>query len=193
MTWLANVASNYLVSGQVPQRYGNAHPNIVPYQIFRAKDGLFTLGVGNDSQWQRLCQEVLNRPDLARDPRFATNPQRMKHREVLIPLLQEVFVEGGVEDWLQRMTTAGIPCGPVQAIDQVFADPQVLAREMVWELPHPTAGQVRLVGTPLKLSTTPAALPTHPPLLGEHTAEILSTLLGYSQEEVQRLRGHEII
>lgn len=192
VTWLANVASNYLVSGQVPQRYGNAHPNIVPYQSFRAKDGFFTLGVGNDGQWQRIC-ETLNRPDLAHDPRFATNPERVKHREVLIPLLQEVFLERGVEDWLQKMTAAGVPCGPVQTVDQVFADPQMLAREMVWGVPHPTAGQVRLVGTPLKLSATPAVLQAHPPLLGEHTEEILGALLGYPQEEIQQLREQGVV
>jgi formyl-CoA transferase len=192
VTWLANVASNYLVSGRVPQRYGNAHPNIVPYQSFRAKDGFFTLGVGNDSQWQRLCQ-VLDQPDLAHDPRFATNPERIKHREVLIPLLQEVFAQRRVEDWLEKMTTAGISCGPVQTIDQVFADPQVLAREMVWETSHPSAGRVKLVGTPLKLSATPAVLHAHPPLLGEHTAAVLATLLGYSQEEVHRLRQQGVI
>jgi formyl-CoA transferase len=192
VAWLANVASNYLVSGQVPRRYGNAHPNIVPYQSFRAKDGFFTLGVGNDSQWRRLCQ-VLDRPDLAHDPRFATNPERIKHREVLILLLQEVFLEQRVEDWLQKMTAAGIPCGPVQTVDQVFADSQVLAREMVWEVPHPTAGQVKLVGTPLKLSATPAALQAHPPLLGEHTEEVLSALLGYSREGIQKFREQGVI
>jgi formyl-CoA transferase len=192
VAWLANVASNYLLSGQVPQRYGNAHPNIVPYQSFRAKDGFFTLGIGNDSQWQRLCQ-VLGQPGLAHDPRFATNPQRIKHREVLIPLLQEALVAGGVENWLQKMTAAGIPCGPVQTIDQVLADPQVLAREMVQEVSHPTAGQVRLVGTPLKLSATPAALQAYPPLLGEHTTEVLGALLGYSQKEIESLHQQGVI
>ena len=188
VAWLANVASNYLVSGQRPGRFGNAHPTIVPYQSFPAREGFFCLAVGNDGQWQKLCR-LLGRLELAVDPRFATNPARVQHRDVLIPMLQEVFVTQDSAFWLREIAAAGIPCGPVQTIDQVFADPQVLARDMVWTVPHPAVGEVRLTGSPLKLSETPVAYRTHPPLLGEHTDEVLTSLLGYAPEEVARLRA----
>ena len=188
VAWLANVASNYLVSGQRPGRFGNAHPTIVPYQSFPAREGFFCLAVGNDGQWQKLCR-LLGRPELAVDPRFATNPARVQHRDVLIPMLQEVFVTQDSAFWLREIAAAGIPCGPVQTLDQVFADPQVLARNMVWTVPHPAVGEVRLTGSPLKLSETPVAYRTHPPLLGEHTDEVLTALLGYAPEEVARLRA----
>ncbi|MBI3304246.1 MAG: CoA transferase [Deltaproteobacteria bacterium] len=188
VAWLANVASNYLVSGQRPGRFGNGHPTIVPYQSFRVRDGFFCLAVGNDGQWQKLCR-LLERPELAADPRFVTNPARVQHRPELIPLLQEIFATHEIAFWLREIAAAGIPCGPVQTIDQVFADPQVLARDMVWTMPHPTAGEVRLAGSPLKLAGTPVAYRTHPPLLGEHTDEVLTSLLGYTPEEVTRLRA----
>ncbi len=188
VAWLANVASNYLVSGQRPGRFGNAHPTIVPYQSFHAREGFFCLAVGNDGQWQKLCR-LLGRSELAVDPRFATNPARVQHRDVLIPMLQEVFVTQDSAFWLREIAAAGIPCGPVQTIDHVFADPQVLARDMVWTVPHPAVGEVRLTGSPLKLSETPVAYRTHPPLLGEHTDEVLTSLLGYAPEEVARLRA----
>lgn len=187
VAWLANVASNYLVSGQRPGRFGNAHPTIVPYQSFRARDGFFCLAVGNDGQWQRLCR-VLGRPELSTDPRFATNPARVRHRGELVPVLQGVFATQDIAFWLREIAAAGIPCGPVQTIDQVFADPQVLAREMVWTVPHPTAGEVRLTGSPLKLTETPVAYRSHPPLLGEHTGEVLTSLLGYTLEEIAQFR-----
>ncbi len=192
VAWLANVASNYLVSGQRPGRFGNGHPTIVPYQSFRARDGFFCLAVGNDGQWQKLCR-MLGRRELADDRRFATNPARVQHREVLIALLQEIFSTQDIAFWLREIAAAGIPCGPVQAIDQVFADPQVLARDMVWTAPHPTAGEVRLTGSPLKLSETPVAYRAHPPLLGEHTDEVLTSLLAYSTEEMAQLRAEGII
>ena len=188
VAWLANVASNYLVSGQRPGRFGNAHPTIVPYQSFHAREGFFCLAVGNDGQWQKLCR-LLGRSELAVDPRFATNPARVQHRDVLIPMLQEVFVTQDSAFWLREIAAAGIPCGPVQTIDHVFADPQVLARHMVWTVPHPAVGEVRLTGSPLKLSETPVAYRTHPPLLGEHTDEVLTSLLGYAPEETARLRA----
>jgi formyl-CoA transferase len=192
VAWLANVASSYLVSGQRPKRFGNAHPTIVPYQTFRARDGFFCLAVGNDAQWQKLC-EVLQRTDLAEDARFQTNPARVQHRELLIPLLQEVFATGEISFWLREIAKAGIPCGPVQTLDQVFVDPQVIAREMIWALNHPTAGKVRLVGSPLKFSDTPVTPQRHPPLLGEHTDEVLTTVLGYSAEQVAQLREQGVV
>lgn len=192
VAWLANVASNYLVSGDSPGRFGNAHPTIVPYQSFRARDGFFCLAVGNDGQWQKLCA-LLNQPALAQDPRFATNPARVQHREELIARLQEIFQAQELDFWLEEIAAAGIPCGPVQTVDQVFSDPQVLARGMVWMMPHPTAGEISLVGSPLKLSETPVAARLHPPLLGEHTEEVLTSLLGYSAEEIVRLQKESVV
>jgi len=192
VAWLANVASNYLVSGQRPGRFGNAHPTIVPYQSFRARDGFFCLAVGNDGQWHKLCH-LLGRPELADDPRFATNPARVQHRGVLIPLLQEMFVTQDIDFWLREIAAAGVPCGPVQTIDQVFADPQVVARDMLWTVPHPSAGEIRLAGSPLKLSETPVSYQMHPPLLGEHTEEVLTSLLGYTSEEVTQLHGEGVV
>jgi glutaryl-CoA transferase len=192
VAWLANVASSFLVSGKRPGRFGNAHPTIVPYQSFAARDGVFCLAVGNDSQWQKLCQ-VLDHAEWATDPRFTTNPARVQHREVLVPLLQEVFSTQDVVFWLHKIAAVDVPCGPVQALDQVFADEQVVARDMIWAVLHPTAGEIRLVGSPLKLSETPAACRSHPPLLGEHTEEVLTSLLGYSSDEVRRLRAEKAI
>jgi formyl-CoA transferase len=192
VAWLANVASNYLISGKRPERFGNGHPTIVPYQSFRARDGFFCLAVGNDGQWRKLCA-LLGRADLADDPRFATNPARVQQRETLIPLLQDVFATADIAHWLREIAAGGIPCGPVQSIDQVFADPQVVQREMVWTLPHPTAGEVRLVGSPLKLSETPVTLRAHPPVLGEHTDEVLANLLGYLPETLARLRKDGVV
>ncbi|MEW6301683.1 MAG: CaiB/BaiF CoA-transferase family protein [Thermodesulfobacteriota bacterium] len=192
VAWLANVASNYLVSGRPPGRFGNAHPTIVPYQTFQARDGGFCLAVGNDGQWRELCR-VLGRPALADDPRFATNPARVQHRDVLVPALQEIFLTNDINYWLRELTAAGVPCGPVQTVDQVFADRQVLARDMVWTVPHPTAGTVRLPGSPLKLSETPVTCRTPPPLLGEHTEQVLTSLLGYAPQEIARLRAEGAI
>ena len=191
VTWLANVASNYLVSGNPPSRFGNGHPTIVPYQSFRSQDGFFCLAVGNDGQWRKLCQ--LLETDWADDERFASNPDRVKNRAVIIPLLQEVFSAHETVFWLQALRGAGIPCGPLQTIDEVFDDPQVRARDMVWTAPHPTGGEVRLVGSPLNLSETPVAYRLPPPLLGEHTEEILTSVLGYSLEDVQQLRTDGVV
>jgi len=192
VAWLINVGSNYLVSGQVPRRYGNAHPNIVPYEPFETKEGWIALGVGSDAQWRRFCQ-LANCPELAEDPRFATNPKRVENREALIPILRELFKRKTAQEWLDLLLEAKIPCAPINTIDKVFADPQVLARDMLVEVPHPTAGKVKLAGSPLKLSRTPVRIKQPPPLLGEHTEEVLSTLLGYSSEEIKELRAEGII
>ncbi|MBM4256706.1 MAG: CoA transferase [Deltaproteobacteria bacterium] len=192
VAWLANVASSYLVSGKRPGRFGNAHATIVPYQSFKANDGFFCLAVGNDGQWQKLCQ-VIGQPTWASDPRFATNPARVQHREILVPVLQEVFATRDIAFWLREIAAGGIPCGPVQTLDEVFADPQVMARDMIWTVPHPTAGEVRLVGSPLKLSETPVSARLHPPLVGEHTEEVLMALLSYSRDEIRNLRQEKAI
>lgn len=187
VAWLANVGSNYLVSGDRPARYGNAHPNIVPYEPFPTSDGWLAVGVGNDRQWQRLCA-LAGWQDLASDQRFATNPQRVAERDVLVPILKERFRERVTEEWRTAILEAGIPCSPINAIDQVFADPQVLARKMLVEVPHPAAGMVKLAGSPLKLSRTPARVKQPPPLLGQHTDEVLGQRLGFTAADLVRLR-----
>jgi formyl-CoA transferase len=192
VAWLANVGSNFLVSGQPPARYGNAHPNIVPYEPFPTSDGWIAVGVGNDLQWQKLCA-LGGWDELANDERFATNPRRVAHREDLVPMLQERFQTRASEEWRAALLQAGIPCGPINTVDQVFSDPQVLARGMLAELPHPTAGKVRLAGSPIKLSRTPVRLTDPPPLLGQHTEEVLSRHLGYTAAEITRLRDEGAI
>lgn len=188
---LVNVASNYLVGGKVARRLGNAHPNIVPYQSFRAADQEMVIAVGNDRQFRRMA-EVLGRPELAEDSRFATNRNRLENREELTEALQRMFETRPAREWMKLLEEAGIPCAPIQSIDQVFDHPQVRAREMVVEMAHPSAEKVRLVGSPLKLSRTPVSYRRHPPLVGEHTQEVL-TELGYSEEEIRKLRRERVI
>ncbi|HYF65511.1 MAG TPA: CoA transferase [Herpetosiphonaceae bacterium] len=171
VAWLANVGSAFLVTGEEPPRYGNAHATIVPYQTFPASDGEFALAVGNDGQWRQLCA-VLGRPDLAEDARFAANPLRVANRAALIPLLEEHFRARPAAEWVAAIQAAGIPAGAVRSVGQVLSDPQVLAREMVVGVEHPTIGDLKVLGIPFKFSGTPAAIRRHPPLLGEHTAEV---------------------
>ncbi len=189
--WLANVAMNYLVSGELPRRYGNAHPNVVPYQAFATADGWVAIGVGNDAQFRRFC-EVIGRPELADDPRFRTNSDRVVNRGALIPILEEVFKTRTTAEWIEALTAAELPCGPINTIDKVFQHPQVLHRRMLEEIDHPTAGRLKLVGIPYKFSETPLSIRRHPPTLGEHTEEVLREL-GYSEAEVAALRAEGAI
>ena len=175
LSWLANVASNYLISGKLPKRHGNAHPNIVPYQSFQASDGWFAIAVGNDRQFVRLC-EVIGELELANDERFAKNSARVQNRDVLIGLLKSIFVARGVNEWLSALDEAEIPCGPINTFEQVFSMPQVQEREMLVKMDHPTIGEIPLVGSPLKFSDTPVQYRLHPPLMGEHTEEVLREL-----------------
>jgi len=163
---LSNVASNYLISGEEAPRLGNGHPNIVPYQAFRTQDGYVVVSCGNDRLYQALCQ-LLGRDDLANNPNFATNPQRVRNREQLVPALQEEFLKRPTEEWLPELRTAGIPCGPINTVSQIFHDPHIQARGFVWECAHPTAGRIKLSGSPIHLSETPPGLYKAPPLLGE--------------------------
>jgi len=174
---LANVASNYLISGKLPKRYGNAHANIVPYQSFQASDAWFVLAVGNDKQFEKLCG-VIGNLELVNDARFVLNSDRVKNREELIAILKPIFVQRTASEWLSLLEAAGIPCGPINTLDQVFSMPQVEAREMLIHMEHPEIGDFRLVGSPLKFSDTPVDYKLPPPRLGEHTEEVLKELLG---------------
>lgn len=174
---LANQASNYLAGGLVPRRMGNAHPNIVPYQAFPTADGDIILAVGNDSQFAKFCA-VAGHPDWSTDPRFASNAQRVANRAVLVPMLRQATVMRTSADWIAALEAAGVPCGPINRIDEVFADPQVIARGLQIDLPHALAGSVPLVANPIRLSGSPVAYQRPPPLLGEHTAEVLAQWLG---------------
>jgi formyl-CoA transferase len=193
VAWLANVGSNYLVSGELPKRYGNAHPNIVPYQPFLTRDDTYiALAVGNDLQWQKFCQ-LAGLDDLAHDPRFATNPERVKNRNALIPLVAQAMRARPAQEWLTELGKLRIPCGPINTFDKVFSDPQLLFRGMLAEVPHPTAGAVKMVASPMKLSQTPCDINRHPPLLGEHTEEILQERFGLSASEIENLRQNGVI
>jgi formyl-CoA transferase len=172
---LANVASNYLISGDLPKRYGNAHANIVPYQSFRASDAWFVLAIGNDKQFEKLGQ-VIGNLELVSDARLVTNSDRVKHRDELIAILKPIFLERTANEWLSMLEAAGIPCGPINTLDKVFAEPQVEARDMLMFMKHSEIGDLRLVGSPLKFSETPAEYKLPPPRLGEHTKEVLKEL-----------------
>jgi formyl-CoA transferase len=189
---LANVASNYLVGGTPPRRLGNAHPNIAPYEAFRARDRWFALAAANERQWAMLC-DVIGRPDLKDDPRFATNGARVSNRPALVELLSGVFAARDADQWLADLREAGLPCGPINAIPAVFEHPQAQARGLALEAAHPTAGLVRLTGFPYKLSQTPAQIRRPPPTLGQHTEEVLTEVLNYSAEQVTALREREAI
>ena len=189
---LANQASNYLVGGTVPRRMGNAHPNIVPYQEFPTADGYMIIAVGNDGQFAKLCA-TLGHAEWARDERFATNPQRVKHRAALIDLLRSVTVTRGTADWVAAMEDAGVPCGPINTLDRVFEDPQVQARGLRIEMPHPLAGTVPLVANPIRLSGTPVAYRRAPPTLGQHTDEVLAQWLQLDAAAVATLKQDQIV
>lgn len=174
---LANVASNYLISGNLPKRYGNAHANIVPYQSFQASDAWFVVAVGNDKQFEKLC-EVIGKPELVSDTRFAINSERVSNRDALVTILKPIFLTRTSGEWLSMLENAGIPCGPINTLDKVFSMPQVDAREMLIRMEHQNIEDLKLVGSPLKFSETPAGYKLPPPRLGEHSEEILKELFG---------------
>jgi len=184
---LANQAMNYLTTGVAPRRLGNAHPNIVPYQDFPTADGDIILTVGNDGQFRKFC-EVAGLTALAADSRFSTNQARVAHRAELIPLIRQATVFKTTAQWLAALEQAGVPCGPINDLQQVFADPQVQARGLRVELPHPLAGSVPQVASPIRLSATPVQYRNAPPLLGEHTEQVLQQWLGLSLEQIAELR-----
>lgn len=189
---LANVALNYLVTGDVPRRWGNAHVNIVPYNLFDTADRPIVLAVGNDPQFQRFC-EIAGRPDLAVDPRFATNDARVRHREQCVAALAPVLRARPAAEWLTLLGAAGVPCAPVNDVAEVFAGPQARARGLRVDLPHPLAGTVPSVGNPIRLSATPVTCDTPPPILGQHTDAILRERLGMSAATIAELRARGVV
>lgn len=193
LAWLANLGSNYLTTGAVPTRHGTAHPSIVPYQAFQAADESIIVAVGNDAQYQRFCRDVLGRPELASDLRFATNALRVQHRKELLPILAELLAKRPATEWLRLMDEALVPAGPVNTIDRVFQDPQVAAREMLIEVPHPTIGPLKMAGSPLKFSSHATSPRRPPPLLGEHTEEILRVELGLDAASIDELRNASVV
>ncbi len=186
---LVNVASNYLVSGQTPARYGNAHPNIVPYQTFAAQDGAFVLAVGNDKQFRSLCA-LIGHPEWADDPLFASNPARVMNRERLIPLLASIFLGRTAEAWVMDLLKHGIPCAPIYSVAEALDNPHVSARQLLGEWGD---GETRYVASPLKMSVTPPQMRTPPPTLGADTNAVLSDVLGFSAQKIADLHERQII
>jgi crotonobetainyl-CoA:carnitine CoA-transferase CaiB-like acyl-CoA transferase len=189
---MAVMGMNHLVSGTPPGRAGNAHQNIVPYQVFACADGHLIVAVGNDSQFAKFC-EVAGHAEWARDERFARNENRVRHRAMLVPMIAEVVAKRTQHDWLAALEGVGVPCGPINKLDQVFADPQLLARGMKFDLPHPLAGTVPQVSAPVKMSGTPLKPERPPPLLAEHTLRVLRERLALDDAAVARLAADGVI
>jgi crotonobetainyl-CoA:carnitine CoA-transferase CaiB-like acyl-CoA transferase len=184
-------AGNYFVSGQVPARLGNRHPTIVPYESFRAADGEFVIAGGNDEIWRRLCR-VIGRPELADDPRYATNKERVMRYDDVRAELEGALATRPRGEWVRELTAAGVPCGSVREISEVLADPQLAAREMVAEVQHPTIGTARVINSPVKLSETPPSVRTAPPTLGQHTTAVLHEL-GYDTAQIDALKSARVV
>ena len=198
---LANLGANYLVSGKTPGRAGNAHQNIVPYQVFEVKPALnaepdardhLILAVGNDGQFAKFC-DVAGHPELASDPRFSKNTERVKNRQVLVPMLENIMLKRTKAQWLPALESAKVPCGAINNLSEVFEDPQVAARNMIDTWQHPHQKDLRLVASPLKLSLTPVRQDHAPPQLGQHTAQLLSEVLGYSNAQIEQLQSKGVI
>jgi len=189
---LANQAMNYLAGGMIPTRLGNSHPNIVPYQVFATNDGFLVLAIANDEQFQRFCKGS-GQDALASDPRFVTNHDRVRNRDVLVPLMLQLLRERSTAQWITLLEAANVPCGPINRIDEVFADQQAIARQLTVEMHHPAAGPLKLVASPLRLSKTPAEYRLAPPRLGQDTGEILQRVLGLDPAEIASLRSVGVI
>ncbi|VWC17882.1 L-carnitine dehydratase/bile acid-inducible protein F [Burkholderia lata] len=189
---LANMNTNFLASGKPPVRWGNAHPNIVPYQTFQTRDGWIIVAVGNDGQFRKFV-EAGGLPELADDERFATNPSRVRHRDTLVPILAEMVRARDKADWIGALEAAGVPCGPINDLDEVFDNEQVVARGMQVSLPHPCGADAKLVRNPIRMSATPPDARTAPPLLGAQTDDVLRNMLGYDDAKIAALRAKQAI
>ncbi|WP_107313901.1 CaiB/BaiF CoA transferase family protein [Burkholderia metallica] len=189
---LANMNTNFLASGKPPVRWGNAHPNIVPYQTFQTRDGWIIVAVGNDGQFRKFV-EAGGRPALADDERFATNPARVRHRDTLVPILAEMVKTRDKADWIAALEAAGVPCGPINDLDEVFDNEQVVARGMQVSLPHPCGADAKLVRNPIRMSATPPDARTAPPLLGAQTDDVLRDMLGYDDARIAALKAKQAI
>jgi formyl-CoA transferase len=189
---LANQGANYLATGKAPERLGNDHPNIAPYQVLKTADGSVIVACGNDNLFRKFC-EVAGKPALADDARFATNGKRVANRAELTRILSEIMLTRSMRDWLDALEAAGVPCGPINTLEQVFAEPQALARGLKLDMPHPTAGKVSLVRSPMRFSETPVQHEVPPPTLGQHTDEVLKDLLKKNPSEIARLRSEGIV
>jgi len=188
----ANSILNYWCSGEIPKRFGNAHSNIVPYEVFPSADGHIILAVGNDSQFASFCR-VAGRPELAEDPRFATNPERVKHRPVLVPIVQGIVKQRTSHDWIESLEAASVPCGPINNMREVFENPQVRHRGMRVEIPHPSGVPCPTVASPMRFSATPVDHSVPPPVLGQHTREVLGGVLGLGGAEIDALAAAGVI
>ena len=189
---LINVASNYLVTGRDARRFGNGHPSIVPYTTYPTADGLIALAVGNDGQFARFA-ETIGRGEWSRDARFARNPDRVTNRETLDALIAQALERDKSAAWIEKLRAAGVPCGPINSVAEALTDPHTLARDMVRTVKHPTAGDLKMVGIPFRFSDTPGAIRRAPPLLGQHTEEVLGVELGLSAERIAQLRAEKVV
>ncbi len=189
---LANIASNYLVAGKEATRWGTAHESIIPYQVFKTKDWPIAIAVANQKLWVNFCKAV-GREEWLTDARFESNPKRVENRDILLPLVHELLAQKTCDEWMDILVEAAIPCGPVNNMQHLFADPQLQHRNMIAEVPHPTIGTLRLAGIPIKYSETPSSIRRHPPLLGEHTDEVLSLVLGLDSDKIENLKSQGVI
>jgi formyl-CoA transferase len=189
---LANIASNYLVAGKEATRWGTAHESIVPYQVFNTQDRPIAIAVANQKLWVNFC-EATGKKEWLKDPRFESNPRRVENRKMLLPLIDELLAKKTCDEWMEILVAAAIPCGPVNNMQHLFADPQIKHRNMIAEIPHPTIGTLRLAGIPIKYSETPSSVRLHPPLLGEHTDSVLTEILGYSPDKIKSLKAQGAI
>ena len=192
VAWLTYQAATYFANDEPPKRLGAAHPTLVPYQAFMCEDGKYiNVAVGSERIWDRFCQGM-KMPEMKENPEYATNGDRVRNRDEIVPNLQKIFLTRPVNDWVQDLQEFNVPCGPINDLADVFSDPQLLHRKMFVEMPHPTLGSIKQTGLPIKFSLTPGALDRHPPLLGEHNGALLKEL-GYSEADIQRLTEQEVI
>ena len=192
ISMLINVASSYLVTGSDARRFGNGHPSIVPYTTYPTADGMMALAVGNDAQFARFA-EIAGHPEWSGDPRFTKNPERVKHRETLDALIAEALKRNKTASWIEKLRTAGVPCGPINTVGQALTDPHTLARGLVRTVSHPAAGDLKMVGIPFTLNGTPATIRRPPPTLGQHTDEVLREELGLTAERIAALRAEKVV